>query len=183
MAQSVAGWRRRFTRRHGLAGRSTQSGVSCRCAGHWRFPADRFRDPSPGQPPSAANAVRVYTVKDATSAPNESAITPYQVATCGSSSAHYRPAAYEAASATASGRRVVITGGSATQVAGCNDCETASDTSLLCTLTQSSLYDATSRSLSRLPAMAVAIWSSADTFARRRHLGDRWIDQENGANH
>lgn len=165
MAQSVAGVATAFhtaTRIGGPLDASPAFPVDVLVTGG--FQLTDSATPSPGQPPSAANAVRVYTVKDATSAPNESAITPYQVATCGSSSAHYRPAAYEAASATASGRRVVITGGSATQVAGCNDCETASDTSLLCTLTQSSLYDATSRSLSRLPAMAVARFGHQQTL-------------------
>lgn len=120
--------------------------------------------PSPGQPPAAASAVRIYTVASATSTPTQKLVTPYLPGTCGSTKPHYRPAAYEAASATASGRRVVITGGSATQVSGCNDCETASDTSLLCTLTQSSLYDSTSGSLQQLPPMAVARFGHQQTL-------------------
>jgi len=110
----------------------------------------------PGQPPAAASSVRVYSVPDATSVPNLKAVTPYLAGTCGSAQPHYRSAAYEAAAATASGQRVVITGGSATQVAGCNDCENAADTSLLCTLTQASLYDAGQNALRQLPAMALA---------------------------
>jgi hypothetical protein len=120
--------------------------------------------PAPGQPPAAASAVRVYSVKDDTSAPTLRAVTPYLPGACGSAQPHYRAASYEAASATASGQRVVITGGTATQVSGCNDCESSADTSLLCTLSQASEYDSGKNSFRQLPAMAMARFGHQQTL-------------------
>lgn len=120
--------------------------------------------PQPGQPPATASAVRVYTLADASSAPMVRTVTPYLPAACGSAQPHYRPAAFEAASATASGQRVVITGGSATQVSGCNDCEAAADTSLLCTLSQASVYDSGKNSFRQIPAMALARFGHQQTL-------------------
>lgn len=120
--------------------------------------------PQPGQPPATASAIRVYTLEDASSAPMVRTVTPYLPAACGSAQPHYRPAAFESASATASGQRVVITGGSATQVSGCNDCETAADTSLLCTLSQASVFDSGKNSFRQIPAMALARFGHQQTL-------------------
>ena len=120
--------------------------------------------PQPGQPPAAASAVRVYSVTDLTSAPTVRTVTPYLPAACGSAQPHYRAAAFEAASATPSGQRVVITGGSATQVSGCNDCETSADSSLLCTLSQASLYDAGKNAFRQLPSMAMPRFGHQQTL-------------------
>ena len=120
--------------------------------------------PQPGQPPAAASSIRVYTLADAASAPTVRAVTPYLPAACGSAQPHYRPAAFEAAAVTASGQRVVITGGSATQVSGCNDCEIAADTSLLCTLSQASLYDSGKNAFRQISAMAMGRFGHQQTL-------------------
>ena len=51
-----------------------------------------------------------------------------------------------------------------TQVSGCNDCENQADSSLLCTITQASVYDAANGSLQQLPGMAVARFGHQQTL-------------------
>lgn len=105
----------------------------------------------PGQPPTPDQAVRVYTVSDpagAASPVSYRAITTYQpTGMCGTEDGHYRPAGFETATATVSGQKVLITGGTPTVRYGagpCVDCESADSATskLLCVLSQVSLYDA-----------------------------------------
>ena len=49
-------------------------------------------------------------------------------------------------------------------MSGCNDCETAADSSLLCTLSQASLYDAGKNAFRQLPSMAMARFGHQQTL-------------------
>ncbi len=100
--------------------------------------------------PAPAAAVRLYHVlASAGKAVTETTITPYGSDSCRGQPTRYRPAGFEAASRTFSGRRVLITGG--TPRLDGSDCE-AGDTGALCALSQVSIYDADSGQLSR-PAL------------------------------
>lgn len=108
----------------------------------------------PGQPSSIASAIRLYTLQNTTSAPTEKAIAAWSSGSCGATEDHYRAATFEAATATASGNRVVVTGGSPSFGGGCNDCEDG-DASLLCTTKQAGLFVAGANQLQKLPTMAL----------------------------
>jgi hypothetical protein len=82
---------------------------------------------------------------------------PVGAATCGDAGERYRPAAYEAAAATYSGQRALITGGSPRFSSGvCNDCQAQSgvDDNPQCVLDQVFLYDAATNVLSKKTSMA-----------------------------
>jgi len=132
------------------------------------------QDPQPPnstrQPPAVGEAVRLYTVSDSgqnLSSLGYRAITPYLPSgTCGAADGHYRPAGFEAATATLSGGEVLITGGTPTvPSSGCADCElTDSATSkLLCVLTQSSIYDAATQTLSAAPPLSLGRMGHQET--------------------
>lgn len=113
------------------------------------------------QPPTSA-PVRLYTVSSPaqpSGAPTYQAITPYMATgTCGMADGHYRPAGFEAATATLSGKQVLITGGSpSVPTTGCNECDSDDPASnkLLCAIKQASLYDATSQALTAAPSLAL----------------------------
>jgi hypothetical protein len=102
------------------------------------------------QPPAVGQAVRLYSVADATNSVSpitEAAVAPYmQVGMCGTADGHYRPAGFEAATATFSGNQVLITGGTpSVPTSGCADCDPGDTqtSKLLCALTQASLYNGT----------------------------------------
>jgi hypothetical protein len=118
------------------------------------------------QPPSTATAVRLYSVTGTTISAGGPVTNTYKAGSCpaagaiaGSNDGHYRPAGYEAATATLSGNQVLITGGTPTVVdTVCVDCEPSDSTyssHYLCGLTQASLYDDTSKSLAPAPALAL----------------------------
>jgi hypothetical protein len=124
------------------------------------FEQDTLAPYSTRQPPSAATAVRLYTVADPTgsvSSISHQAITPYMpTGTCGTADGHYRPAGFEAAAATISGNQVLITGGTPTvPPTGCADCEPTEmgANKLLCVLRQASLYNATTQTFTALPGL------------------------------
>lgn len=109
------------------------------------------------QPPAAAAALRLYRVQAA--AVEHVPLAPYGPPnTCGAAQEHYRAAGFEAASATASSRRAVISGGTPTaQLAGCQDCEPGDNGSikLLCVLRQASLYSQQSGAVTALPPLGL----------------------------
>jgi hypothetical protein len=111
------------------------------------------------QPPAMA-PVRLYTIGSPTQpsgAPSYQAITPYMpTGTCGVADGHYRAAGFEAATATLSGKQVLITGGTPSVPAtGCNECDSEDPASnkLLCAIKQASLFDAGSQTLTAAPAL------------------------------
>lgn len=108
----------------------------------------------PGQPPAANSAVRLYTLQDAASAPTLKSIQVWKPAACGATTDHYRAATFEAASETASGSRVVVTGGSPA-FGSCLECE-GGDNDLLCSTKQASIYQAGTDTLQQLPPMSMA---------------------------
>lgn len=124
------------------------------------FVQDTLAPYSTRQPPSADTAVRIYTVADpagSVSSISHQAITPYMpTGTCGAADGHYRPAGFEAASATVSGSHVLITGGTPTvPPTGCADCEPTETgaNKLLCVLRQASMYNATTQAFTALPSL------------------------------
>lgn len=111
-------------------------------------------------PPSASQAVRLYTVNDVagTLAPIDyQSVAAYGPAgTCGMQDGHYRPAGRESAAATLSGKQVLITGGIPNLTAngmGCVDCEPQDQTAdkRLCMLRQASIFDAETQTLRAAP--------------------------------
>lgn len=113
------------------------------------------------QPPAMA-PVRLYTVSSPTQpsgAPTYQAITPYMPSgTCGVADGHYRAAGWEAATATLSGKQVLITGGTpSVPSTGCNECDSDDPASnkLLCTLKQASLFDGSTQALTAAPSLAL----------------------------
>jgi hypothetical protein len=118
----------------------------------------------PGQPPTPDVAVRLYTVSNpmGTIAPiNYQAIPTYgATGMCGPSDGHYRPAGFEAATATPSGQQVVVTGGTPTVRYGagqCVDCEPGdpATSKLLCVLSQVSLYNAKTKQFTAGPKLSL----------------------------
>lgn len=116
----------------------------------------------PGQPPTPDSAVRLYTVSDPAGAVGPVSYQPvagYQpTGICGTADGHYRPAGFEAATATTSGQKVLITGGTPTVRYGANqcvDCEPSdpATSKLLCVLSQVSLYDAATGQLTAGPKL------------------------------
>lgn len=111
------------------------------------------------QPPDPASAVRLYTVSDSAGTLSPigfTSLTPYNPTGCGTADGHYRPAGFEAATATQSGKQVLITGGTPQVLtSGCVDCE-ATDTAsnkLLCVLRQASLFDSATQTVVAAPNM------------------------------
>ncbi len=124
-------------------------------------------NPQPGQPPPAAAAVRLYTVHDPMGAISpidfQTVATNNTANLCNTSAdGHYRPAGFEAATATASGRKVLITGGTPTVTTSgatpCIDCEPGDQgtSKLLCTLSQVSLYDSIAQTFTAAPKLSLA---------------------------
>lgn len=116
----------------------------------------------PGQPPTPDIAARLYTVSDPAGAVGPVTYQPvagYQpTGMCGTADGHYRPAGFEAATATTSGQKVLITGGTPTVRYGANqcvDCEPSdpATSKLLCVLSQVSLYDAATGQLTAGPKL------------------------------
>jgi hypothetical protein len=108
------------------------------------------------QPPAAEQAVRLYRLGWPLQVEG---ITPYGPAQrCGAAEDHYRPAGFEAATATVSGERALVSGGTPTAApAGCQDCEPG-DTGtikLLCTTRQASLFDLRTRKLEQAPQLGL----------------------------
>lgn len=124
------------------------------------------------QPPSGATAVRLYTVSDPEGTPSiksYAAIPPYQArVTCGADDGHYRPAGFEAATATALGRQVLITGGSPTvdSTTPCIDCEPGDGNlgSVLCVLRQAVMYDADTQKFSAVNSMQIGRFGHRQTL-------------------
>lgn len=124
------------------------------------------------QPPSGATAVRLYTVSDPEGTPSiksYAAIPPYQArVTCGADDGHYRPAGFEAATATALGRQVLITGGSPTvdSTTPCIDCEPGDGNlgSVLCVLRQAVMYDADTQKFSAVNPMQIGRFGHRQTL-------------------
>lgn len=123
------------------------------------FEQDTAPPYSTRQPPAVADAVRLYTVSDSAGTLSPigfTALTTYKPSVCGMADSHYRPAGFEAATATQSGKQVLITGGTPTvATAGCVDCEPTDTASnkLLCVLRQASLFDATTQAFTAVPNM------------------------------
>lgn len=129
----------------------------------------------PGQPPTPDLAVRLYTVPDPAGAQGPisyQAIPTYSpTAMCGLDDGHYRPAGFEAAAATPSGQQVLITGGTPTVRYGANqcvDCEPAdpATSKLLCVLSQVSLYNAATKTLSAGPRLGLGRMGHQQTALR-----------------
>ena len=111
------------------------------------------------QPPATA-PVRLYTVNSPaqpSGAPTYQAIPPYQPnGTCGEADGHYRAAGFEAATATLSGKQVLITGGTpSVPTTGCNECDSddPATNKLLCSIKQASLFDADAQMLTAAPPL------------------------------
>lgn len=108
------------------------------------------------QPPAAEQAVRLYRLGWPLQV---EPITPYGPAgRCGAAEEHYRPAGFEAATATVSGERVLVSGGTPTaSPTGCQDCEPG-DTGaikLLCTVRQASIFDLRTKKLEQAPPLGL----------------------------
>ncbi|MFO0574738.1 MAG: kelch repeat-containing protein [Polyangia bacterium] len=117
--------------------------------------------PAPPQPPDPASTVRLYTIDDPAGAAAKvtlTAVSSVGSPACGDTSAErYRPAAYEAAAASWSGQRVLITGGSPRFTSGvCNDCQPQSgvEDNPQCVLNQAFLYDAETNQMKAVTPMA-----------------------------
>lgn len=129
----------------------------------------------PGQPPTPDVAVRLYTVPDPAGAQGPityKAIATYSpTAMCGVSDGHYRPAGFEAATATPSGQQVLVTGGTPTVRYGaspCVDCEPTDQATskLLCVLSQVSLYNAASGTFTAGPKLGLGRMGHQQTLLR-----------------
>lgn len=124
------------------------------------------------QPPSGITAVRLYTISDPEGTPSIKSylpIPPYQArVTCGADDGHYRPAGFEAATATALGRQVLITGGSPTvdSTTPCIDCEPGDGNlgSVLCVLRQAVMYDADNQKFSAVNPMQIGRFGHRQTL-------------------
>lgn len=122
------------------------------------------------QPPSGATAVRLYTVSYSEGTPSiksYAAIPPYQArVTCGAGM--HRRAGFEAATATALGRQVLITGGSPTvdSTTPCIDCEPGDGNlgSVLCVLRQAVMYDADTQKFSAVNPMQIGRFGHRQTL-------------------
>ena len=129
-----------------------------------------------GQPPSPQTAVRLYTVHDpmgSITPIDYKAIATYnQNNVCNNTTdGHYRPAGFEAATATPSGQKVVITGGTPTVRSGatpCVDCEPGdpATSKLLCALRQVSLYNATTQLFTAGPKLSLGRLGHQQTTLR-----------------
>lgn len=128
--------------------------------------------PAPPQPPDPGSTVRLYTVDDPAGTAATVALTSVPALgspACGDSSDRYRPAAYEAAAATWSGQRVLITGGSPRFNSGvCNDCQPQDgvEDNPQCVLNQAHLYDAETNQLRRLTPLMLPRFGHVQTLLR-----------------
>ncbi|MBL9005555.1 MAG: hypothetical protein JNJ46_14970 [Myxococcales bacterium] len=142
----------------GSAGSSSEPGLVLVTGG---FVQDSVPPYTTRQPPSS-DAVRLYTVSNPaqpSGAPSYRAITPYKPnGTCGVADGHYRAAGFEAATATLSGKQVLITGGTpSVPLTGCNECDSDDPAvnKLLCVLKQASLFDVGTQALTAVPALQI----------------------------
>jgi len=130
---------------------------------------------TPGQPPTPDLAVRLYTVPDPAGAQGPigyQAIATYSpTSMCGLDDGHYRPAGFEAATATPSGQQVLVTGGTPTVRYGANQCVDCEPTDpatskLLCVLSQVSLYSAATKTFSAGPRLGLGRMGHQQTALR-----------------